>query len=113
MSRRDRQRAELERFYETQEPLRCVLCDHEYERRELTKHHVVPKSRGGRETELVCRPCHEQIHAVYTEKELEADFGTIEALRNAPKLQSWITFIRKRKPTAKISVKTSRRKGRR
>ena len=90
----------------------CGLCGHEYERRELTKHHLVPKSRGGRETELICRPCHAQIHAVYTEKELEREFDSLEALRAAPKLASWMRFIRKRKPTGKIRVKTSRSKGR-
>ena len=73
---------------------------------------MVPKSRGGREVELICRPCHKQIHAVYTEKELEREFDTLEALRAAPKLQSWMAFICKRKPTGRIRVRTSKSKGR-
>ena len=115
MSRAARQQAELEAAYERAAaagPLRCALCGHTYARSELTKHHLVPKSRGGRETELICRPCHGQIHAVYTEKELEAEFDTIDALRAAPRLAAWMRFIRRRKPTGKIRVKTSRQKGR-
>lgn len=115
MSKRARREAAIERALAQSaagDELRCLLCGHEYERRELTKHHFVPKSRGGRETGLLCRPCHAQVHALYTEKELEAEFGTIEQLREAPKLQSWMRFIRRRKPSAKIKVKTSRKKGR-
>lgn len=78
----------------------------------MTKHHLVPKSRGGTDTELICRPCHAQIHAVYTERELADDFSTLEDLRTAPKLQKWMRFIRKRKPTGRVAVRTSKSKGR-
>jgi len=97
----------------TPEPIRCPICLHEYSPRETSKHHLVPKSRGGTDTQPLCNACHKQIHAVYTEKELEANFGSIEELLQAEKLQSWIRWIRKRKPTGKIRVKTSKRKGRR
>lgn len=91
----------------------CVICRHDYERRELTKHHLVPKSRKGRKTVLVCRPCHRQIHALYTEKELERDYGTLEELLQADELQPWIRWVRRRKPQGRVAVRTSRRKRRR
>lgn len=113
MSRRSRQLAAIEAARQREAgPTGCALCGHEYSRKELTRHHLVPKSRGGREVELICRPCHAQIHAVYTEKELEQDFGTLDSLRQAPKLQSWMRFVRRRKPTGRIRVKTSKDKGR-
>ncbi|MCA9070422.1 MAG: HNH endonuclease [Planctomycetaceae bacterium] len=88
----------------------CPICQHEYARSELTKHHLVPKSRKGKITVPLCRPCHRQIHALYTEKELEENFGTLESLLEAELLQPWIRWIRKRKPTAHIKTKTSKRK---
>lgn len=91
----------------------CPICRHEYARAELTKHHLVPKSRRGKETVLICRNCHRQIHALYTEKELEREFGTLEELLAAEKLQPWIAWARKRKPTGRVRTKTSKRKGRR
>ena len=90
----------------------CPICLHEYLPREMSKHHLVPKSRKGKETVLLCRNCHRQIHALYTEKELERSFGTLEELLAAEKLQPWIGWARKRKPSGRVKTKTSKRKGR-
>ena len=86
-------------------PPTCGLCRHQYDRSKLTKHHLVPKSRGGRETTLLCRPCHNTVHATFTEKELERDYPTIEALCEAEELRGWIAWIRKRKPGKRIRVR--------
>ena len=91
----------------------CPICRHEYARAELTKHHLVPKSRRGNETVLICRNCHRQIHALYTEKELEREFGILETLLASEKLRPWIAWVRKRKPSGRLRTKTSNRKGRR
>lgn len=91
----------------------CPICRHRYARAELTNHHLVPKSRKGKETVLLCRNCHRQIHALYTEKELERAFGTLDALLAAERLQPWIAWVRKRKPSGRLRTNTSRRKGRR
>ena len=93
--------------------VQCPICLHEYAPSEVNKHHLVPKSRGGRETIPLCKPCHNMIHAVYTEKELERNFSTVDELLAAENLQSWIEWVRKRKPTARIRVKTSKQKRRR
>lgn len=90
----------------------CPVCRHEYPRRQLTKHHLIPKSRRGRETVLLCRPCHSQVHAVLSEKELEREFGTLDALLEAPELQSWIGWIRRRRPSKRFSTRQSRRRQR-
>lgn len=92
------------------DPITCPLCLHGYERRELTKHHLVPKSRGGVMTVLLCRPCHRQLHATYTEKELERKYPTVEALTEAEELQPYLTWVRRRKPRKRIAVKTAKRK---
>ena len=89
----------------------CLICLHSWERGELTKHHLVPKSRKGTETVLLCKTCHRQIHATFTEKELEREFYNIETLLTAEKFQSFIKWIRKRKPTSRIKSKRSKRKG--
>ena len=115
MGRRERQRAEFERFREVHaqgEPTACALCRHQYDRRELTRHHVVPKSRGGTDIELLCPLCHKQVHALFTERELEEHYGTLDKLESAEPLQPFLRFVRKRKPTKSITVKSSRTKGR-
>ena len=83
----------------------CKLCDRDNLR--LTKHHVVPRARHNRKvkreigtarhhTELICRPCHGQIHRLFTEKQLEREFNTIELLKAQPEVQTWIAWVRKR-----------------
>ena len=95
------------------ESLACPICEHGYTRRELTRHHLVPKSRKGRETVLLCRSCHRQIHALFTEKEIERCYSSLETLMGSPEMNAWMQFIRKRKPTAHLPARTSRRKRRR
>ena len=92
-------------------PPRCAMCEHEYPETVLTEHHLVPKSRGGEETVPLCPACHKQVHATYTEKELEVVGGTLEDLLAAEKLQGFIRWIRKRRPSGRVAVKTSGEKG--
>lgn len=91
----------------------CPICGHSYPPKRMSKHHLVPKSRRGRETVLLCRNCHRQIHALFTEKELEERFPTLEKLLEAEALQPWIRWVRRRRPRGRITTRTSRRKGRR
>ena len=43
-------------------------------------HHLVPKSRGGRQTQFLHRICHRQIHALLTETELTRRYSSVDAL---------------------------------
>ncbi|MEZ6066309.1 MAG: HNH endonuclease signature motif containing protein [Planctomycetaceae bacterium] len=88
----------------------CSICLHDFERRELTKHHLIPKCCKGRETVLVCRNCHRQIHAIFTEKELEREFGTLESLLSAERLQGWIEWSRRRKTLGRLPVRPAKRR---
>lgn len=81
----------------------CAICGRE---ETLTRHHLIPRTRhhnkrNKREFERdvvrqvvgVCRPCHSQIHALLSEKELERDFNTVAQLKAHPgvaKFAAWI-----------------------
>jgi len=77
----------------------CELCGREVPRGMLTLHHLVPRERGGRAEHRtpLCRPCHKQLHATFSNKELEKGYGTIESLREAAVLQPFLQWIRKQK----------------
>lgn len=71
-------------------------------------HHLVPKSKGGRQTEFLHRVCHRQIHALLTETELARQYASVEALLAHGEMQVFVvwveskpedTFMRKRKST--------------
>jgi hypothetical protein len=43
---------------------------------------------------MLCRPCHDQIHAVFSNEQLREGYDTIEALRDADRLADYIEWIR-------------------
>jgi hypothetical protein len=72
----------------------CVICGRE---ETLTRHHLIPRTRHSnkknkrdferevvRQVVGICRPCHSQIHALLSEKELEREYNTVRATQGAP-----------------------------
>lgn len=43
-----------------------------------------------------CRPCHSQLHILFSEKQLEREFNTIEKLKADESVRRWIEWKRKR-----------------
>jgi 5-methylcytosine-specific restriction protein A len=78
----------------------CVLCRRRiYEERvddpgAVQEHHLVPENRAESPTVELCRPCHDQIHAVFTNDELRGSYDTVERLRSADRLQDYLEWIR-------------------
>jgi hypothetical protein len=75
----------------------CPLCQREIPPSEQDAHHFVPKSKGGRETRVLHRICHRQIHALLSETELARHFNTAESLLAHPDVQTFVAWVR-RKP---------------
>ena len=79
------------------------------------KHHLVPISKGGRNTPTVLlhKICHDKIHAVFTENELKKHYYTMESLQQQEEMATFIQWVRKKEPEFyDKSVKTRSRKGR-
>ena len=75
----------------------CFLCGRALGRR-VEWHHPVPKSRGGRETVPVHPICHRTIHAALSNKELEKDFATADALRAHAEVGKFVAWVRDKDP---------------
>ncbi|MES3161720.1 MAG: hypothetical protein PPP55_09155 [Halorubrum sp.] len=60
----------------------------------VQEHHLRPEERATSPTVTLCRPCHDQIHALFTNAELREEYDTIVALRSADRLQSYLDWIR-------------------
>jgi hypothetical protein len=74
--------------------IRCPLCERAIPPAQRDAHHLVPKSRGGRQTVVLHRICHRQVHALFSEAELERDYPTIDALRSHPRMALFINWLR-------------------
>ena len=72
----------------------CPLCGRAIPPAQRDAHHLVPKSKGGRQTTFMHRVCHRQIHAVLTETELARQYATVEALLSHPELKTFVSWVR-------------------
>jgi 5-methylcytosine-specific restriction endonuclease McrA len=102
----------------------CELCGRTVE--EVTKHHLIPRTRHANKknkrefdrTEihtrlaLLCRPCHKQVHAVLTEKQLERDHNTLESLKAHEKIAKFIDWIKDKPADTQVIAHYNRKKGR-
>lgn len=91
----------------------CPLCDRPIPPSQRDAHHLVPRSRGGVQTAWLHRICHRQVHALFTEVELEREYHDPEALRRHPAMARFLDWVR-RKPDDfhERTRKSARLKGR-
>ncbi|BCQ28127.1 HNH endonuclease (plasmid) [Caballeronia sp. NK8] len=72
----------------------CALCGRAVPSAERDLHHLVPKSQGGRQTAVLHRICHRQLHALFTEKELAQCYSSVEALLAHEAVRSFVDWVR-------------------
>jgi hypothetical protein len=73
----------------------CALCEREV--RQVSKHHIVPKSAGGRDTVDLCAACHKTLHSFFTNATLANELNTLEALRQDPDIARYLAWVRKQR----------------
>jgi hypothetical protein len=83
----------------------CELCERRVNH--ITKHHLIPQSRHSNRRNKrdfdreevrariawLCRPCHTNIHATFTNKELERRLNTLDALREEQAIAKFTQWI--------------------
>ena len=77
----------------------CPICDRDmWKGDSIDKHHMVPKCRGGKETEYLHKICHRKIHSIWTEKELEKEYNDPEKIKEHEEMQKFIKWVSKKEP---------------
>ncbi|WP_431030337.1 HNH endonuclease [Lysinibacillus sp. LZ02] len=86
----------------------CALCKRTEV--ETTEHHLIPREEGGNHgpTAFLCIPCHKNIHALYTNKELAIRLNSIEALKADEKVWKFVKWIRKQPASTLVKTKRSK-----
>jgi 5-methylcytosine-specific restriction protein A len=88
----------------------CSLCERSVPSTYIEKHHLIPRCKNGKGTVSLCIDCGNQVHLLFSIKELEKTYNTLEALKNNEKVQKWIKWIQKKNDfgvCAKIKKKRS------
>ena len=97
------------------DPSRCSLCGRDVPKSLITLHHLTPRQKGGKAEHRtpMCKPCHKQLHATFSNKDLASTYSTIESLHSAPLLQPFLEWIRKQKPDRNFRTMAAKGRGRR
>lgn len=91
-------------------PAVCELCGRAVA--ELTRHHLIPRMRHrsarvqrthdraelGNAILWICRPCHDHIHELLSEKELAERYASREALLAHPGVRQFVDWLAARPP---------------
>lgn len=77
----------------------CALCGRPLAK-PFNKHHLIPKSRGGKHTPTVLlhKICHDKIHSVLAEKELKLYYHTITRIREVEEIENFVQWLQNKAP---------------
>jgi hypothetical protein len=64
----------------------------------VDRHHWMPKTEGGRESDFIHMVCHRMIHRVLSEQDLATAYGDPAAVRAHPEIARFVTWVRKQPP---------------
>ena len=101
-------------------PTHCQLCGRRVQA--VTKHHLIPRTRHSNKRNKkafdraevkervlwLCKPCHNQIHAVLTPKQLEFDYTTAEALATHAEIAKFLAWVRARPAGLRVPARASK-----
>jgi hypothetical protein len=80
-------------------PASCPLCGRPMvPGPSIDEHHLLPRSRGGKDKHVIHKVCHRKIHQTFSEKELARGYASWEALAAHPEIATFIAWVRKRPP---------------
>ena len=88
----------------------CPLCQREIPPELESRHHLVPKLKGGKQRQINLMVLHhaaDKVHAVFTEAELARSYTSTDALLSHPEISKFAKWIAKRP----INSRTMARRG--
>lgn len=88
--------------------MNCSICQRFTPDEYIERHHLVPKSKKGKDTIDVCCDCGDQLHQLFTNKELKNKFNSLDKLLAESKVQNWIKWVQ----TKRFGINMARKKGR-
>lgn len=85
----------------------CQICQRETPDRLSEKHHLIPRSKHGDSlnTIAVCVCCGDQIHQLFSNKELAKDYNTLQKILDNEKIIKWVKWVRNKPNDFSICMK--------
>ena len=74
----------------------CQICNRELGTVLIDEHHLIPKTFKGKETISIHKVCHRKLHSVFTPREMQHYYHTVERLREHEEIQKFIKWVAKK-----------------
>ena len=100
----------------------CIFCKRLVTR--TSEHHLIPQMKIGSrknrrrlkegeiedKTVTACLPCHGHVHTLFTEKELEIEYNTVEKIMQHPDMAKFVKWVSNKPDGIKVPIKRPSRK---
>lgn len=86
----------------------CPICQRVVPDGLWEKHHLVPKSKEGKDTINLCKCCGDMVHKVISLNDLRDKYNTIELLLSHPEIKKWAKWANKKPNDFSICMKTKK-----
>jgi hypothetical protein len=73
----------------------CPICGRPFDTT-MSEHHLIPKSKKGKDTVTVHNVCHSKIHSVFVESELKNYYHTIARIMESDQMQKFAKWAAKK-----------------
>lgn len=78
---------------------KCPICKRDMiPGKSLDDHHLIPRAFKGKEQITLHKICHRKLHSVFTEREMQHYFNTVERLTEHEEIQKFVKWIKKKDP---------------
>lgn len=96
----------------TNEDFYCPVCKRLTPPNLIEKHHLIPKSKKGKETASVCVSCGDMLHKIFSLKEMRDNYNTIDKILEHEDIIKWVKWISKKPNDFSICMKSKKGKNR-
>ena len=73
----------------------CVFCNRSVP---TVGHHIIPKSKGFKETVEACKTCEEFIHRTWSHNLLRDTYNNVDSIKQSCEYQTFLGWLLKQKP---------------
>ena len=93
----------------------CPICKREMIKgKSIDDHHLIPRTFKGKEKISLHKICHRKLHTVFTEREMQHYYHTIERLLEHEEIIKFVKWVKNKDPLFYVKNKdTKERKGKR
>ena len=76
----------------------CPLCKREMPEGSYNDHHLIPATFKGREKITLHKVCHDKLHHVFSEREMQQYYNTIDKILEHEEIQKFVKWVKKQRP---------------